>query len=140
MFVVLFLEQSLISLGTVCGTWRCGHVICISFLFALSGFNCNLGPLIEAQEWQNDDLIVKQSAEYKDYEAWDGLPLEWLESEGYTTNPDEHRPGRVDRGPLSCRRQLGCSDTAYVKEGDRYHDTKGVGDDKTVVSHLLKGV
>ena len=93
--VVFFLEQSLVSLGAVRGTWRRGHVTRILLSLALSGFNCNLGVLIEAPEWQNNDLVVQQSAEDQNKEAWDGLPLEGLKSECHASDPDEYRPRRV---------------------------------------------
>ena len=101
--IIFFLEQSLVSLGTICSAWRCSHIVCILLLFALSGFNCNLGVLIKAPDWQYNDFVVQKCSEHENKEAWDGLPLEWFESKWYTTNPDEHCPWSVNCGPLSSR-------------------------------------
>lgn len=66
MLVARLLQQSLVPLAAV---WCAGggrHVIRISLLLALSGFNSNLGPLVEAQEGQNNDLVVKEGTEDQD--------------------------------------------------------------------------
>lgn len=75
-----FLEEPLVSLGTVRCTWGGRHIISVALHLPISGLNGNLGVLIESPEGQNDNLVVEQGAEDEDDKAWDGLPLERFES------------------------------------------------------------
>ena len=97
MLVVRILQQPLVPLTAVRGARRGRHVIRISLLLALSGFNSNLSPLVKAPEGQNNDLVVQEGAKDQDYEAWDSLPLEWLKTQKDTANPDRDRSRAVNR-------------------------------------------
>ena len=91
MTVFGILQETLVSRVAVGGTWGSGHVGCVSLGLALSGFDGHSGPLIEAPEGKNNDLVVEERAEDKNDEARDGLPLERFEPEGDTATPDKHR-------------------------------------------------
>jgi len=89
--VLGLLQETLVSRGTVGGTWGSGHIGGVSLGLALSGFDGHSGPLIEAPEGKHNDLVVEERAEDKNDEAWDGLPLELFETEEDTATPDKHR-------------------------------------------------
>jgi len=127
--LLLSREVSAVSgVALVSLSWRNGHVVGICGPFAIAAFafgDCRLRILIEAHDWEDDDLVVEKGAKDEKDESNDGLPIELLESKSDGCDPDHNCPGGVDSRALSCRSVLCGCDSTNVEAGDGNHDTDG---------------
>lgn len=85
--VLICLKVALVSrIGGMTFAWGESHVIGVlpilpvSCLCFTSGF-CIFSVLIEAPEWQSEDLVVEESTERQHDETEDGLVMEALKAE-----------------------------------------------------------
>ena len=134
------LQKTLVAGRVVGGAWGGTHVGGIFFVGGRALLLLRLGVLIEATEWNREDLVVEKGSEDQEDEAEDSLPVEGLKSEKAAHDPDDEGSARVDGGSLGGGGDLGGGDSAHVEASDREHHSEGEPYDRGCSLHLGESV
>lgn len=99
--ISLLLEEALVAVGIVAGSWRQTLESLVTLLLTITGLKLLLSVLVKSKEGKDKDLVVGEGAEDEQDKAEDGLPVEVLKTERATHDPDDERARGVDCGTLS---------------------------------------
>ena len=122
MLILLTLQISQVSRSAIRRCRRSGNIISILFGFCRSGSQRFFRVLIESETLEHNNFVVEEGAKGEEKEAGDALPVEGFEAEQTRNDPDAERARRVNRGSLSCRRDLCCRYATHIEESNGDHD------------------